>query len=99
MKTEFDDYLEKETHIRNGSFEINGWMFAFPNGHGASVVCHRLNNKIISYGDEEHPYELAVLDHNGICYTSGIADEVVGYLDEDGVNEYLGKIFSLRSRA
>lgn len=63
----------------------------FPNGYGASIVCHEN-----SYGGRSMLFEIAVLDQNGdICYDTPVAGDVIGYLDFDGVSKVLDQIKKL----
>jgi hypothetical protein len=62
----------------------------FANGYGASVVSNEL-----SYGGKQGLYELAVLKNDEICYDTPIADDVIGYLTMDDVEELLTEIESL----
>lgn len=74
--------------------DIEQYLFKFKNGYGASVV----KGKGI-YGSREFPYELAVIKHCGdnweLCYTTSITNDVLGYLNEDGVVEILEEIQEL----
>ena len=72
-------------------------VFRFPNGYGASVVKHRY-----SYGSNANLWEMAVLKFNGdaeedweIEYGTDITSDVLGYLSDRNVLEYLGKIRDL----
>ena len=69
--------------------------FKFKNNYGASVIKH-----YGSYGFEEDLFELAVLDfHNSVigdlAYDTPIADDVLGYLTNDQVLDYLEQIKNL----
>ena len=64
----------------------------FDNGFGASVITGER-----FYTNEEHPYELAVLKNGEICYETKLTDDVLGYLNEEQVNDYLVKIEALPS--
>ena len=67
------------------------YHFKFANGWGASVVKHSF-----SYGSDLDLWELAVLDKTGaISYDNEITDDVVGYLTNKEVNDYLTKIRKL----
>ena len=59
----------------------------FPNGYGASIITGSM-----FYSSPNAPYELAVLHDDKICYDSGLTEDVLGYLTEDEVNDYLLKI-------
>lgn len=99
MKTKFDEYLiRKDVSNENEAYQFNQWIFNFPNRYGASVVSHKMNGKICTYGNEENPYELAVLHKGELCYDTEVADDVKGYLNEKEVEEYLEMIFNLRSK-
>jgi hypothetical protein len=70
-------------------------MVKFENNYGASVVKHDS-----SYGGKDGLYELAVTqyDENGdwdICYDTPITSDVLGYLTEDNVTDYLTQIEQL----
>lgn len=63
----------------------------FPNGYGISVV-----RGTYSYGGDEGLYECAVLKDNKLCYDTPITDDVIGYCDEDKVNEIIKQIEELK---
>jgi hypothetical protein len=62
----------------------------FPNGYGASVVTGS-----VFYTSSGSPYEMAVLDGDGITYDTPITDDVLGYLTKTDVESYLGRIAEL----
>jgi hypothetical protein len=62
----------------------------FPNGYGASIITGQN-----AYSSETAPYELAVLHNSKITYDTPLTGDVLGYLTEDEVNEYLLKIEQL----
>ena len=71
------------------------WIFKFENGYGASVVKH-----FGSYGFDEDLFELGVIEFHGygchnLTYDTPITDDVIGYLTNDEVLEYLEKIKNL----
>lgn len=67
------------------------YVIHFPNGWGASIVRNR-----ISYGGRVGKWELAVLDSMGdLSYETPITDDVVGWLDESEVADYLDRIAAL----
>lgn len=64
-----------------------GWMTRehFDNGYGVSVV-----RTPFSYGGKKGLYELAVLKDGEIHYDNPVANgDVVGYLTEDEVSEFM----------
>jgi hypothetical protein len=77
----------KDTNYVNGGVQH---VYSFSNGYGASVVKHDF-----SYGGKQGLWELAVLEGEDICYTSGITDDVIGHLSWVNVEKILGEIKSL----
>lgn len=63
---------------------------SFENGYGASVV-----KTAWSYGGDQGLYELAVLFEGDITYNTPITDDVLGYLKEEEVTEFLYQIQEL----
>lgn len=69
-------------------------LYRFGNGYGASVLrCS------YSYGYEDDLWEMSVIKWDGdvfdMVFDTPIADDVLGYLDEDDVNEVLAQIEEL----
>ncbi len=64
----------------------------YPHGYGASVV-----NNQYSYGGGQGLYEIAVLhgEGNKLCYATPVTNDVIGYLTEEEVIEYLNQIAAL----
>ena len=62
----------------------------FKNNYGASVITGSM-----FYCTPEKPYELAVTYKDSLCYSSGLTDDVLGYLTKQEVTEYLEKIEAL----
>lgn len=63
----------------------------FDNGYGASVV-----KGPYTYGGNNGLYEMAVLDSNGnLTFDTPITNDVIGYLSEDEVTNYLKQIQEL----
>ena len=91
------NYEGFEQHLYRKGILMDGYqyLFKFPNGHGASVVKHRG-----SYGSDEDLWELAVVgfvDNGrwGLDYTTPITDDVLGWLTDDDVRNYLKQIEEL----
>jgi hypothetical protein len=63
---------------------------SFDNGYGASIV-----QSSFSYGGNQELYELAIIKDNDICYDTPITDDVLGYLTEEQVTDYLRQIQEL----
>jgi hypothetical protein len=63
-------------------------MLFFANGYGVSVITG-------GYGDDERPYELAVMTSRGICYDTHITDDVLGYLTESDVSKWMVEVQNL----
>ena len=86
MKTFKDLVFEDRPHDMGIASRIQ-----FDNGYGASVV-----KGPYTYGGKDGLYEMAVLDNNGnLTYDTPITNDVIGYLSEDEVNDYLTKIQEL----
>lgn len=87
-----NEYIVKECALNGGTQTV----YKFLNGYGASVIC----GGTYTYGDDEHPYELAVLkfygEASGLCYDTPITDDVIGYQTEEQINELLVKIKDLK---
>lgn len=73
-----------------GSSQFSRAQFTFENGYGVSIVTGEY-----AYTSEDKPYELAVLRDGELCYDTPITNDVVGYCNEDMVNELLEKIEQL----
>ena len=93
-------------HIIEGK-NIHQRLYKFRNNFGASVVIDKeiknINGFLLSktYGGELGLFELAVLkyteeDKFELCYTTEITDNVIGYLTEKEIQEYLKKISKLK---
>ena len=86
LKTKYTPTYEK--HV-DGYMQCNYWKFEFPNGYGASVICHICDGVIINYGCKDAPFELAVIKDNKLCYDTSITNDVIGYLTSEEVEKYL----------
>lgn len=89
----------KKYKIKNTGYMWNDqqqWVFKFENNYGASVIKH-----FGSYGFEDDLFELAVIyfddgDIYELCYDTPITENVIGYLTNDDVIEYLKQIKNLK---
>ena len=69
-------------------------LLHFENGYGVSVVKHQY-----SYGYGKGLYEMAIMDKdNDIVYDTPITDDVLGYLTEDDVSNYMIKVQRLEKK-
>lgn len=72
-------------------------LYRFPNGYGASVVCHSF-----SYGGSKGLYELGVIyfpdesEHFRLTYDTPITGDVIGNIPFDDIDTYLGQIKALQ---
>ena len=82
----FEDIIFKPHPMGNG---IQG-VITFDNGYGASVV-----RTPFSYGGDRGKYELAIYHEGSICYDTHITNDVIGYLTEDEVTDFLRQIQEL----
>lgn len=83
---------EEQSRPRNGGYQ---YWFSFPNGYAASVI-----KGPYTYGGELDLWELAVMDDNtkGLCYDTPITDDVLGWLEDEEVNDYLNQIKALPAK-
>lgn len=86
--------LDISKKLNRDSFNYQ-WIFKFENGYGASVI-----KSWGSFGFDEDLFELGVIEFHGegvhnLTYDTPITDDVIGYLTNDEVLEYLEKIKNL----
>jgi hypothetical protein len=63
----------------------------FENGYGVSVVSHSY-----SYGGKDGLFEIAVLDKDGnLTYDTAVTNDVIGYLDPEGVTDIMEQVQKL----
>lgn len=62
----------------------------FNNGYGVSVI-----TGYGAYSNESQPYELAIMYNGELCYNTEITDDVIGYLTESEVTDYMIKVQNL----
>jgi len=72
-------------------FIVSQARLDFKNGYGVSVITGGS-----AYGDKDHPYELAVMHNGYIYYDTPISDDVIGYLDEEGVTSLMRQAQKLK---
>jgi hypothetical protein len=88
MTANFKSYNSKE---HNGGI---AYKHFYPNGYGVSIIKNRY-----SYGGDEGKWELAVLEGNEVdwqlCYTTPITEDVLGWLEEDEVDEICKQVMEL----
>lgn len=74
-------------------------IYRYPNGYGASVIRRKMGPIYISYTEDETQWELAVVTFRGdryrICNSTPIANDVIGYLSQQEVEELLSAILHL----
>ena len=89
MKHQPDPFEEYRTELN----DVNGGLqkrYQFPNGYGASVICH-----LGSYGSHLGLWELAVELQGIIVYDTSICADVIGHLKTAEVNRELKAIKEL----
>ena len=89
MKT-FKD-LEFKQRGDDSGYDTQAEM-EFKNGYGVSVITGKA-----AYSSLSMPYEMAILYKGAITYSSGITDDVIGYLTEKRVTDYMEKVQLLNS--
>ena len=87
--------------VHDGAHALGGEhkIYHYDNGYGASVI-----RTDFSYGNNSGLWEVAVLSVDsqgvwGLCYDSGLTDDVLGYLSDENVEDLLTKIERLPSSA
>ena len=83
--------MRKENLVKDSETQK---IYRFRNGYGASVI-----RNSISYGHELGLWEVAVIKWNedewSLCYDTEITNDVIGYLNEDEVDNVLQQIEGL----
>lgn len=86
--------------------------YKFYNGYGAAIIRNKIKNPLgdepadiyLTFTNNDTQWELAVTiwhpnsDKIELCYDTPLTPDVMGYLSEDEVEEYLQKISKLPSR-
>jgi hypothetical protein len=83
---EFKDLEFKNKKYMDGQFAA----LEFDNGYGVSVICG-----FGAHGNNDTPYELAVLKDGNLCYDTKITNDVIGYLTPDDVTKYMKQVQEL----
>lgn len=65
----------------------------FDNGYTASIVSNDM-----SYGSDRGLFEIAILYNDDMVYDTGLTEDVIGFLDFDGVIQTLDNIRKLPRR-
>ena len=89
MKKTFKDLVFKKhgNASKYNSLKTHA-VIEFENGYGVSVITG-------GYGNEDFPYELAVLYQGDITYNTSITDDVEGYLTAENVSQLMLRIQEL----
>ena len=85
-----EEYKEDEWEFAGGVVIL----FTFPNGYSGSVARHAG-----SYGGGEGLWEVAVMFGDEIIYDTPITHDVLGWQDDNEVDEVLEQIKNLPERA
>ena len=80
------EYIDQK---RFRDFEWNQWVYKIDHTI-VSVVCHKENGKIITYGNKENPFELLIANSKTLPEC-----DCLGYLSENLVNGVLHNIEKL----
>lgn len=106
MRKKYTPIIKREYSVGEGVQKI----YRFPNNYGASVVRFKLsflngslfNNGYGSYTGNEKEWELGVIEFhskdNGdynLTYTTPITSDVIGHLNDSGVDKILSQIEKL----
>jgi hypothetical protein len=86
INAELQKHLQRTDSVHDGI----QYVFKFENNYGASVIRHQY-----SYGGSKGLWEIAVLKDDELDYTSPITNDIVGWLDQDGVTDTLFQISKL----
>lgn len=86
------NYFSK-LNFTQGTYGLSRATICFPNKYGASVITGPG-----AYGNENKPYEIAILYNGHITYDTPITDDVLGYLNREEVEDILNKISELPER-
>ena len=89
VKTLVSILSEATSFTTSSWYEGRGIMHRvhYPNGYGASIVKHDG-----SYGCKSDLWEVAVLDGDGLCYSTPITDDVIGYASDEEVSDICRRI-------
>tara|TARA_Y100000034_G_scaffold115437_1_gene152558 strand:- start:37 stop:321 length:285 start_codon:yes stop_codon:yes gene_type:complete len=85
------DFNDLSWSMHSSAGYLNRAVMHFPNGYGVSVITG--SN---AYSSDNYPYELGVITSNGkLTYTTGITDDVLGYLTEEAVTAIMYEVQQL----
>lgn len=80
----FKNFFIRETGVFAPETEC--WRFSVPNHDDMEVSVIRSS---MTYGGDEGLFELAMLRDDKCCYDTPITNDVIGWLDEEGVLDIL----------
>ena len=91
MSYKLKDYMDLEFTKHHSHHLNNIANIEFSNGYGVSVLSGEY-----AYTDTDTQYELAIRKKGKLCYTTGITDDVIGYLSPSGVSDIMKQVQQLR---
>jgi len=59
----------------------------FDNDYGVSVITGSM-----FYTDEGHPYEIAIMYNDTLCYTTPITDDVIGHQTDKDITKVMRQV-------
>ena len=84
LHTDYETFTEDHRSLEN-HYKRNQWLYEFGDIK-VSVICHMFERRIITYGDTQAPFELALLKDDELI------GEPIGYLTEKKVNRILHEV-------
>jgi hypothetical protein len=90
LHTDFEPYYESHESTMGVDMVYNQWVFRFGD-KGLSVVCHMYNDAIITYGNEECPFEAVLIGFDDDGNKELISEPSGGYTEKD-INKMLHKL-------
>ena len=87
------NFMDLQFKFRDTTGDALQSQGTFANGYGYSLIKSRT-----SYGGSEGLFEVAVCYGEGLCYDSGLTDDVLGYLTREDVEKLLDQIKALKPK-